>query len=235
MIVGGQPFYGQRLGVVLLDARYPRLPGDVGHADTYESAVQFEVVPGLTADRLIHHFDPEILGLVQRTVQRLANHGATVAVGGCGFFARVHRELRDEGPIPFLSSSLLQVPWLRMLYGDPVGVLTIDEASLTDQYVHDAGWSRTDPVVVQGVDPDSLFWHVYFENRDRFDPSVMEADVVRAAVRLAARAPNLRALVLECTNMAPFAAAVQAVVSVPIFDIQGLAHFAALAADRHPY
>lgn len=235
MVVGGHPFYGQRLGVVLLDARYPRLPGDVGNADTYESPVQFEVVPGLTADRLIHHFDPEILGLVRSTLHRLAKHGATVAVGGCGFFARVHQELREDGPLPFLSSALVQVPWLRMLYGDPVGVLTIDEASLTDQYVESAGWSRSDPVVVQGIDPASLFWHVYFENRDRFDPAVMEADVVRAAVRLAARAPNLRALVLECTNMAPFAAAVQAVVPVPIFDIQGLAHFAARAAHRHRY
>ena len=234
-MIGGQAFYGQPLGVLLLDARYPRLPGDVGPARTYETPVQFEVVPGLTADRLIHHFDDGIAPLVRESLERLARRGARVAVGGCGFFARVHREMRDEGPLPFLSSSLLQVPWLRMLYGDPVGVLTIDEAALDDGYVRDAGWSREDPVVVQGIDPSSMFARVYFENRDRFDPEEMQADVVRAAEKLAGRAPHLSALVLECTNMAPFAHAVQEVLPVPIFDVQGLAQFAAQAMARRPY
>ncbi len=89
--------------------------------------------------------------MVRGTLQSLADHGAITAIGGCGFFARVHREFRDEGPIPFLSSAVVQVPWLRALYGDPVGALTIDETSLSEQWVRDVGWSRTDPA--------SLFWH----------------------------------------------------------------------------
>jgi len=235
VVVGGQPFYGQSLGVVLLDARYPRLPGDVGHAATYDAAVQFDVVTGLTADRLIHHFDEEIVSLVRSSLERLHERGASVAVGGCGFFVRVHAELRDRGPIPFLSSSLIQVPWLRMMYGDPIGVLTIDEEALDDDYLRYCGWSRTDPVVVQGIDPTSMFARVYFENRDRFEPEEMKRNVVDAARRLAAREPSVRAIVLECTNMAPFAWAVQEVLPVPIFDIQGLAHYAAHAGERHPY
>jgi hypothetical protein len=234
-VVGGQPFYGQEVGVLLLDAPYPRLPGDVGHAATYRWPVQFEIVEGLTADRLIHHFDDGIPPLVARSVDRLAQRGARVVVGGCGFFARVHAYVRQRSKVPFLSSSLLQVPWLRMLYGDPIGVLTIDAEALDDRYIGDCGWSRRDPVVIEGIDPASMFARVYFENRDRFDPRQMEADVVAAARRLAARAPEVKAVVLECTNMAPFAAAVQRVLPVPLYDIQGLADFAALATHRYPY
>jgi hypothetical protein len=234
-VVGGQPFYGQEVGVLLLDARYPRLPGDVGHAATYRWPVQFEIVEGLTADRLIHHFDDGIPPLVARSVDRLIQRGARVVVGGCGFFARVHAYVRQRSRVPFLSSSLLQVPWLRTLYGDPIGVLTIDAEALDDHYLGDCGWSRRDPVVIEGIDPASMFAQVYFENRDRFDPRQMEADVVAAARRLAARAPEVKAVVLECTNMAPFAAAVQRVLPVPLYDIQGLADFAALATHRHPY
>lgn len=235
MMTGGYAFYGQPIGVLLLDARYPRIPGDVGHARTYTWGVQFEVVRGLTADRLIHHFDHVIVGLVHEAIQRLAERGARVVVGGCGFFARVHREIRDTSAIPFLSSSLVQVPWLRMIYGDPIGVLTIDEAALDDQYLADLGWSRNDPIVVQGVDPGSIFARVYFENRDRFEPAAMQESVVAAARQLVKREPSVRAVVLECTNMAPFAWAVQEVLPVPIFDIQGLAHYASQALMRSPY
>jgi len=234
-VIGGQPFYGQEVGVLLLDARYPRLPGDVGHADTYRWPVQFEIVEGLTADRLIHHFDDAIAHQVARAIDRLARRGARLAVGGCGFFARVHASIREQSPIPFLSSSLLQVPWLRMLYGDPIGVLTIDAQALDDRYLADCGWSRRDPVVIEGIDPSSLFAHVYFENRDRFDPREMEADVVAAARRLGARTPELKAVVLECTNMAPFAAAIQRILPVPLYDVQGLADFVTLATRRTPY
>jgi hypothetical protein len=191
-VVGGQPFYGQEVGVLLLDARYPRLPGDVGHAATYRWPVQFEIVEGLTADRLIHHFDDGIPPLVARSVDRLIQRGARVVVGGCGFFARVHAYVRQRSRVPFLSSSLLQVPWLRTLYGDPIGVLTIDAEALDDHYLGDCGWSRRDPVVIEGIDPASMFAQVYFENRDRFDPRQMEADVVAAARRLAARPLRLR-------------------------------------------
>lgn len=236
IISGGQPYYGQFMGVLLLDAQYPRMVGDVGHAATYRMPVQFDIVPGLTADRLIHHYDSHIVDKVRATIERLHQRGARAIVGGCGFFAAVHREIRDTTPVPFLSSSLLQVPWLRMLYGDPIGILTIDAEALNDHYLKDCGFSRDDPgVVVQGIDPASMFSRVYFENRDHFDPNVMRDNVVEAARALINTAPNVRAVVLECTNMAPFARSVQDVVRVPIYDIQGLAHFVAEATERANY
>lgn len=236
IVQGGQAFYGQNIGVLLLDAQYPRLPGDVGNALTYPVPVQFDVVEGLTADRLIHHFDPSIGDLVQASISRLSQRGARAVVGGCGFFAAVHEQIRDRSPIPFLSSSLLQVPWLLGLYGSPIGVLTIDADALDDTYLSGCGWSRHDThVVVQGIDPNSVFAAVYFENRREFDPAVMETNVVDAALVLRDRAPNIRALVLECTNMAPFAYAIQAKWPVPIYDIQGLAQWVALAVNRYPY
>lgn len=235
-VTGGYAFYGQTVGVLLLDARYPRLPGDVGHAATYRMPVQFEVVPGLSAERLIHHFEPGMIDDVADAIDRLAHRGASVVVAGCGFFARMHGAIRERSSIPFLSSSLLQVPWLLTLYGAAVGVLTIDEQSLDDAYLKDCGWSRGDErIPVQGVARDSLFYQVYFQNRLHFDPAVMQQDVVEAALTLHRERPDLRALVLECTNMAPFAHAVQTATSLPVYDIQGLAHFVAGAASRHPY
>lgn len=236
-VVGGYRSYGQPLGVLLLDARYPRLPGDCGHASTYARPVRFHVVPGLRADELIHHYHDEIGDRVLAQALGLVREGVKVIAGGCGFFAVLQERMRRELPVPFLTSSLVQVPWLRRVFGGRIGVLTIDEAALTDDYVGACGWSRSDPdVVVEGVDPDGTFARVYFENRDRFDPEDMARDLLDAAARLSARTPDLRAVVLECTNMAPFAWRIQAALGgVPVFDIQLLADFFTAAAERTPY
>ena len=46
----------------------------------------------------------------------------------------------------------------------------------------------------------------------------MAADVIAAAERLVRRHRDVGALVLECANMPPYRAAVQAAVRVPVFD-----------------
>lgn len=49
------------------------------------------------------------------------------------------------------------------------------------------------------------------------------AELVGAARRLLADRPDVAALCLECTNMPPFAEAVQAAVGVPVYDVVSMA------------
>ena len=46
--------------------------------------------------------------------------------------------------------------------------------------------------------------------------------MIAAGRRLLAKAPNVGAIVLECTNMAPYAKALSKAVRLPVFDIIGL-------------
>ena len=43
---GGKPVYGARLGILMLEARFPRIPGDMGNAATWPFPVLYQVVPG---------------------------------------------------------------------------------------------------------------------------------------------------------------------------------------------
>ena len=70
------------------------------------------------------------------------------------------------------------------------------------------------------------------------DPDVvpkMEQSMVRLAQQLVARDPAVGAIVLECTNMPPFAAAVQRAVNRPIFDIVTLINMVHESVSRRPY
>jgi Asp/Glu/hydantoin racemase len=46
-----------------------------------------------------------------------------------------------------------------------------------------------------------------------------EDEVVRVAQKLVSDHPEVGAIVLECTNMPPYAAAVQKATGLPVFDI----------------
>jgi Asp/Glu/hydantoin racemase len=58
----------------------------------------------------------------------------------------------------------------------------------------------------------------------------------RVARRLVAEHPDVGALVLECTNMAPYAADIQQATGLPVFDVVSLVRMvhAALVAGLSP-
>jgi Asp/Glu/hydantoin racemase len=54
------------------------------------------------------------------------------------------------------------------------------------------------------------------------DVARAEQDILDAGRALVAAHPEIGAIVLECTNMPPYAAALQAELGVPVFDIYSL-------------
>src|SRR4029077_8675520 len=48
---GGKGLYGSRVGILMLETRFPRIPGDMGNGQTWPFPVLYKVVPGATPDR----------------------------------------------------------------------------------------------------------------------------------------------------------------------------------------
>ena len=49
---GGKTVYGACVGILMLETRFPRIPGDIGHAVTWPFPVLYKVVRGATAERV---------------------------------------------------------------------------------------------------------------------------------------------------------------------------------------
>lgn len=43
---GGKAIFGAKLGILMLEARFPRIPGDMGNAETWPFPVLYKVVSG---------------------------------------------------------------------------------------------------------------------------------------------------------------------------------------------
>ncbi len=136
--------------------------------------------------------------------------GAAAVTTSCGFLVLLQAQLQAAVKVPLVTSSLLQLPAL-LQRERQVGVLTISAENLRPMHLIAAGvpQDRFADVIVQGVHPDSEFSRAILGNRERMDLAEAGADVVAAAAALKARAPQLRTVVLECTNMPPYGDAIR--------------------------
>lgn len=202
------------LGIVMLDTRFPRPLGDVGHPDTFGVPVRHRIVPGAVPRRVVASAqalrDSGLHRPFAEALRALEAEGARALTTSCGFLVLLQQELQQCVGVPLVSSSLLQLPELLRAEAQ-VGVLTISAAHLTRDYLLAAGVppDRLDDVLVQGVPADGPFAGPILGNRQEMDFHAAQADVVAAALALQRRAPQLRTVVLECTNMPPYAQAVE--------------------------
>jgi Asp/Glu/hydantoin racemase len=206
------------IGILMLDTQFTRFPGDVGHPATWPFPVRFKTVSGATAEAVTTLADDRLLGAFIRAGRELAQEGVDGIATSCGFLALYQRELAEALPVPVATSALLQVPMVQALLPENrrVGVLTFDEASLGPPHLAAVGAPADTPVV--GLDAFSLFrLDVLGGPAASFDRR--EADVLAAALRLRETTPTLGAVVLECTNFAPHAAAIRDVLDLPVYDI----------------
>ncbi len=207
-----------RVGVIMLDTRFPRPPGDIGNPETFGGRVMFEIVPGAEANRVVRAGapDPALLAPFLTARDRLVRAGAGLVTTSCGFLIRFQEALAKGCPVPVVTSSLTTLPALAARYGR-VGVITIHAGRLTQDYLAAAGAAAETPI--EGTESGSEITRKLLGDAPDLDLATAERDVVEAGLRLKARVPGLAAVLLECTNMPPYRAALAAALSLPVFDI----------------
>lgn len=212
-VAPAEPF----LGVLMLDTRFPRLPGDVGHPGSFAMPVCHRVVPGASAKRVVREGDPALLAPFVEAGRQLVRQGACALTTSCGFLVVMQQPLQQALPVPVWSSSLLA---LREL--ERPGVLTVDAAALGPVHLRAAGADPATPV--EGLPAGGHLQRVLLEDLIELDPVRAQAEVLQAAHRLLARHPEVRTLLLECTNLAPYAGALSAATGRRAYHLMTLVH-----------
>src|SRR5438876_11631351 len=154
---GGKALYGARVGILMLETRFPRIPGDMGNGTTWPFPVLYKVVPGATPDRVVRHKSAGLTNAFLDAATELAQLGADGITTTCGFLSLYQREIAAHVGVPVATSSLMQIPLIERLLppGKRVGVLTISAANLTEEHLHAPGADPGTPVV--GTDDGTEF------------------------------------------------------------------------------
>jgi hypothetical protein len=140
--------------------------------------------------------------------------------------------------VPVFTSSLLLVPLVhRMLPpGARVGIMTVNAGTLTPEHLAGAGIGAEVPLAVAGMETEKEFTRVLLDDELVLDVAAARAEHIRVARRLVAEHRDIGAIVLECTNMPPYADDIRRETGLPVFDITSLVRMAhdALAAGLAP-
>jgi Asp/Glu/hydantoin racemase len=216
---GGKAVYGAAVGILMLEARFPRIPGDVGNAVTWPFPVLYKVVRGASPERVVRHRAEGLREAFVEGGRELVAQGADGIVTNCGFLSLFQEDLAAACGVPAATSALMQAPLIERLLppGQRVGILTVSAATLTPEHLRAAGVALDTPVV--GTEGGREFSRVLLGNELELDVLAAERDVMSAGDELVARHPEVGAVLLECTNMCPYAAALKERLGLPVFDM----------------
>lgn len=216
---GGKTVFGASVGILMLETQFPRVVGDMGNAQTWPFPVQYRVVRGATPDLVVRNDATLLSNLFISAAQDMVANGADGITTNCGFLALIQDELARAVSVPVATSSLMQVPWIQAMLppGKRVGILTISKETLTDKHLDAANIARNTPVV--GTDANSEFSSGILNDRIELDFEQCHQDNMAAASKLMDEHNDIGAIVLECTNMVPYAAAIRKLTGVPVYSI----------------
>lgn len=211
-------YYGVTVGILMVNSRFRRWPGDIGHAGTWDFPVQYKIVHDAVPSRMTELHESSLLEPFKRAAQELIDAGVDGITTTCGFLSIYQRELADFCSVPVATSALLQVPMVeRMLpTGKKVGILTYNGEVLNGPYLRAVGIAEDTPVV--GLPQSSEFVRSIREGDDTVPYEVLRGEVLAAAGDLLSRHPDVGAIVGECTNLTPFSADIAERYGVPVFD-----------------
>jgi len=214
--------HGYVAGILMLDSDPVRIPGDPGHAATFDFPVCYATAHGFTvADMLA--YEPERLTPAIAAVRELEQAGVAFVAADCGLFSLYQADLAAALEVPFVGSALSIVPLLAATLGPEiaVGIVTGHAGYLSGQHLAGAGIDP-DRVVVAGMEHCPEFCRVVLEGAPDLAVNVLRAEVVEVARSLAGGTRSIGALVLECSNLATYRSDVQEACGLPVFDMVSL-------------
>jgi len=206
------------LGVLTLDTRFPRPLGDIGNPGTFDRAgipVRYTIVRGASPQRVVKQADPALLSPFLDAARELADQGAAMITTSCGFLAAWQSHLSAQVPVPVLTSSILQRARLHF-----PGIVTFDASALGPSILTAAAVPAGTPI--EGVEPSTEFYRRILGNEPTLDVLEAEKNVVDAALRLVSKHPDVEDIVLECTYMPPYRAAVANATGRKVHDLETL-------------
>ncbi len=208
------------IGILMLDSQFPRILGDLGNPKTWPFPVVYKVVKGATPNKIVRKTQGDMLDHFILAAHELVAQGVSGITTSCGFLSLYQKELSKAVKVPILSSSLMQVEMINRVLPDhqQTGILTISSSALTQAHLEAANVPKGTPI--GSTEGGCEFTRVILGDELELDVELARRENIDAALDLHKQHPTMGALVLECTNMTPYAADIQTAIGIPVFTIE---------------
>lgn len=224
---------GHPIGIIAVDLVYPKLPGNVANATTYDFPVLYKKV----------NFDIELLFVGAKEIEaeivaaakELEAEGVRAIIGACGYFAHFQSQVAEAVNVPVFLSSLCQIPLIKLGLkpSRKIAVFAASGENLNDTLLQKVGVDIND-CVIQNVGNLESFAPIRW-GQIQLDNDRLTKDLVEVAQKLINERPDIGAILLECSDLPPYASDIQRATGLPIFDFITLINWVEQAVVQKRY
>jgi len=197
------------------------LTGNSTNPLTYPFPVLFKKVSGANYQSVLVSPDAQLVGPMLEAAESMIDQGVRAIITSCGFNAIFQKELADGLTVPVYTSALLQIPFIRASLGrQKLLVITASKQDLKPEHFHAVGVMDIHGIEIYGME-EMPEWSKISRSPDK--PLLLEKvenEVVSVATVAKQVHPDLGAILLECTDLPPFANAVRKALNLQVFDLQ---------------
>lgn len=224
---------GHAIGIIAVDLVYPKLPGNVANATTFDFPVLYKKV----------NFDIELLFVgaseieaeIIAAARELEAEGVRAIIGACGYFAHFQKQVAEAVNVPVFLSSLCQVPIIKMGLkpSQKIAVLAASGENLNDKMLQNIGVNSSD-CIIQNIGDLESFAPIRW-GKTTLDNARLTKDLAVVVRSLIKDRPEIGAILLECSDLPPYASEIQRASGLPVFDFITLINWVKHAVVQKRY
>lgn len=212
------------------------MPGNSTNFKSYPFSVKLDVhVEGANVENVITNPSQELLAKMVKISKKLIDEdGIKVISTSCGFNAIFQKELAEALDVPVFTSALLQVPFVNNLIGKNkiVGVITANKSALTKKHFHACGITDDINMKIMGLENAKEWSKIFEKPNEKFDIDAVTEEIIEVVKKGVAKYPEIGAIVLECTDLPPYAEKIREAVNLPVFDFNSMMGHVAIALEE---
>ena len=243
--------FGEAVGIITQRTWYPALiHGHHNVVTTYDFPVRIKLIENWRAPKdKWEEWSGWNVSEYIKIAKELESEGVAAICTNCGLNGTMQEVLANAVNVPVFTSSLLQVPFVSrsLKKGKKVGILTGSARHVRDQnykLLRNCGIDASVPCIVKGMDEseDVDLWRSQFvqamtpgKSSSAYDPRKVEALMAKEAKKMVSENPDIGAIVLECTEMPLYSAAVQEATGLLVFDSSTMVRYVYNACVKRHY
>ena len=224
---------GFAIGIIAVDLIYPKLPGNVANATTYSFPVLYKKV-SFEIEKLFAG-DESIKQMIIDAARELEAQGVRAIVGACGYFAHFQEDVANAVDVPVFLSSLCQLPFIKLglRKTQKIAVVAASGDNIDDNLLKKVGtdMDRLDIINVGGL---KSFAGIRY-GKTGFDNDKLTSDLCGILEEHVSKNRDTGAILLECSDLPPYARAIQAVTGLPVFDFNSMIDLIYHGVVQKPY
>lgn len=212
-----------KLGVIRIDYDYPPSPGDIDHPGSYPYEVVYEKVEGFTFEMCqAGTMTDEVKARFIAAIKKLEEAKVSVIAGDCGFMMWHQALARENTSLPVVLSSLASCPTVTSAYhtDEQIAILTANGKTLEpmrDLIRDECNVNVEDGrYIIVGCEDIPGFEAV--EKGEKVDVPKVTPGMVKKVRDVIAANPRVKAILLECTELPPYADAIRHATGLPVYD-----------------